>query len=85
MINAMILSFGLSKNLWGEPLLTTCHVHNRIFSLKTKVSPYKLWKGRKPNLSYLKVWGCIAYYKVLGNERIKLGSRTLKSVFVGYS
>ena len=83
MVNAMILSSSVPKNLWGEALLTACYVHNRIPFLKTKVSPYELWKGRKPNLSYLKVWECITY-KVPENKRIKLGSRALKSVFVGY-
>lgn len=66
-------------NLWGEALLTSCHVHNIITSRKTKVSPYsrktKVWKGRKPNLSYLKVWGCLAFYRVLNPKRTKLGKR----------
>lgn len=38
MVNAMLLSVKLSFNLWGEALLTTCHIHNRIPSRKTKVS-----------------------------------------------
>ena len=41
-INAMILNAKLSFNLWGEALLTACHVHNRILSRKFKVSPYEL-------------------------------------------
>ena len=49
------------------------------------MSPYELWKGRKLNLSYLKVWGCITYYRVPKNKRIKLEPRALKSVFVGYA
>ena len=28
--NAMILNAKLLMNLWGETLLTACHVHNRI-------------------------------------------------------
>ena len=55
MVNAMILSAELSFSLWGEPLLTACHVHNRVPSKKIKVSPYELWNGRKPNLDYIKM------------------------------
>ena len=55
MINFMLLNARLPNNLWGEALLTACHVHNRILSMKTHVSPYELWKGRKPNLMYLRV------------------------------
>ena len=42
MVNAMILSAKLPLNLWGEALLTVCHVHNRVPSKKIRVSPYGL-------------------------------------------
>ena len=44
MINSMILSAKLPNKLWGEALLTACHIHNRITSLKTHISPYEIWK-----------------------------------------
>ena len=34
MLNAMIISARLPFNLWGEALLTACHVHNRVLSKK---------------------------------------------------
>ena len=74
----------MPTNLWGEALLTTCHLHNRIPLRKYKVSPYELWKKRKPNLSYLTVWGCLAFYRVPHPKRVKLGPRVLKGVFIGY-
>ena len=66
-------------------MFTACHIHNRITSTKTHVSPYEIWKGRKPNLSYLRVWGCVAFYKALDPKRSKLGPRGIKSIFVGYA
>ena len=82
----MILSAELPFSLWGEALLTICHVHNRVPSKKIKVSPYELWNSKKPNLDYIKVWGClVAFYRVVDPKRIKLGSRAMKSVFVGYA
>nr|GEX12782.1 zinc finger, CCHC-type [Tanacetum cinerariifolium] len=85
MINTMLVSANLPKNLWGEALLTTCHVSNRITAKKLKVSLYEVWKGRKHNISYFKVWGCLAYYKVPLPNTSKLGPRCLKSIFVGYA
>ena len=85
MINDMLLHSKLPINLWGEALLMACHIHYRIPSKKTKISPYEAWKGRQPNLNYLRVWGCIAYYRVPDPKRTKLGPRALKSVFVGYA
>ena len=55
MINNMILSVELPFNLWGEALLTTCHVHNIVPSKKIKVSLYKFWNGRKPSIDFIKV------------------------------
>jgi hypothetical protein len=85
MLNAMIVSAKLPFNLWGETLLIACHVYNRVLSKKIQSSPYELWNGRKPNLNYFKLWGCIAYFRVPDPKRTKLGSRAIKSVFVGYA
>ncbi|GKC18073.1 retrovirus-related pol polyprotein from transposon TNT 1-94 [Tanacetum coccineum] len=56
-----------------------------IIAKKLKVSLFKIWKGRKPNISYFRVWGCLVYYKVPLPNTSKLGPRGLKSVFVGYA
>jgi transposase InsO family protein len=85
MVNCMILSAKLHFNLWGEALLTACHVYNKVSSIKMQVSPYELWNDRKPNLDYLRVWGCLAFYRVPDPKRNKLGPRAIKSVFVGYA
>uniref|UniRef100_A0A2N9JAE7 CCHC-type domain-containing protein n=1 Tax=Fagus sylvatica TaxID=28930 RepID=A0A2N9JAE7_FAGSY len=58
---------------------------SRVLSKKIQSSPYELWNGRKPNLNYFKVWGCIAYFRVPDPKRTKLGPRAIKSVFVGYA
>ena len=69
----------------GEALLATCHIVNRIPTKKKKISPYELWKGRKPNIWYFKVWGCLAYRKNNDPKRTKLGPRGIKCAFVGYT
>ncbi|KAJ9536248.1 hypothetical protein OSB04_un000581 [Centaurea solstitialis] len=85
MVNCMLNQSGLPTNLWGEALLTACYIHNRITSRVIPTSPYELWKGRKPDLSYFRVWGCIAYYRTPDPKRSKLGARAIKSIFVGYA
>ncbi|GJT50981.1 retrovirus-related pol polyprotein from transposon TNT 1-94 [Tanacetum coccineum] len=56
-----------------------------IIAKKLKVSSYEIWKGKKLNISYFRVWGCLAYYKIPLPNTSKLGPRGLKSVFVGYT
>ena len=42
-------------------------------------------KVENKNLKYLRVWGCLAFYRVSNNKRHKLGSRALKNIFVDYA
>ena len=55
MMNVLLISSGAPKNLWGEAILSTCFIQNRIPFKKTNKTPYELWKGHVPNLKYLKL------------------------------
>ena len=46
------------------------------------MTPYELWFGKKPKLSFLKVWGCDAYVKKLHPDKLKPKSE--KCIFIGY-
>ncbi|KAL6317021.1 hypothetical protein AAG906_026764 [Vitis piasezkii] len=84
MVNVMLLHAKLNFNLWGEALFA-CHILNRIPLKKNEISPYELWKGRKLNIGYFKVWGCLAYCKKTDPNKTKLGPRAIKCAFVGYA
>ena len=77
---------------WKETISTTIHTLNRVQLKKDKnKTPYELWYGCKPNVSFLKAFGNKCYilkesrkgkFDVKGNEDIFLGysyrSRTYK-------
>ena len=46
------------------------------------MTPYELWFGEKPKLSFLKVWGCDAYVKKFQTD--KLVPKSEKCVFIEY-
>ena len=46
------------------------------------MTPYELWFGKKPKLSFLKVLGCDAYVKKFQPD--KLEPKSEKCVFIGY-
>ena len=81
MVNAILMYAELPFSLWGEVLFSTCYILNKIPSKKFKTSPYEIWKGRKPNIGYFKVWGCLAYCKNLDPKRTKLGPRGIRCAF----
>jgi Reverse transcriptase (RNA-dependent DNA polymerase) len=82
----MLHEYTILKFLWAEAVNTACHVVNRV-SLRPiiKKIPYELWIGRKPNLSYFKVFS--SKYFIL-NEALKItkfDSKSIEGIFVGYS
>ncbi|KAA0038001.1 ty1-copia retrotransposon protein [Cucumis melo var. makuwa] len=85
MMNAMLLSSGLSDNIWGEVVLSACFVLNRIPHKRLDKTPYELWKGHAPNLSYLKVWGCLAKVPFPALKKSTVGSKTFDCIFIGYA
>ena len=85
MINAMLSKFGLSEGFWGEVMLTTCYILNRVPNKRNSITPYELWNKKKPNLSYFKVWGCRAIVRVPEPKKRKLGKRGIECIFIGYA
>ena len=83
--NAMLIKSSAPLNLWGEAILTACHVLNKVPHKKTKLTPFELWKGHKPNLRYFKVWGCLAFVKLTDPKIPKLGVRATTCAFIGYA
>ena len=73
--NAMLVSSGAPLNLWGETIISACHIQNRITYKRIGKTPYELWKGYAPNITYLKVCGCLA--KVL-SPNLKNENQVLK-------
>ncbi|GJU63131.1 retrotransposon protein, putative, ty1-copia subclass [Tanacetum coccineum] len=56
---------------------------NMVPTKKVDKTPYELWYGKVPNLSYLKVWGCEALVK--RDTPDKLQHRYVKCIFIGYT
>ena len=84
-MNALMINSGSPRNLWGEAILTANKILNRVPHQKTQSIPYELWKGRKPNLKYFKIWGCLAKVEVPLPKRVKIGPKTIDYVFIGYA
>ena len=69
----------------GEALLIASHVLNRIPNRNKETTPYENSVGRKPSLSYLRMWGYLAKVNVPISKKCKLGPKTVDCVFLGYA
>ena len=67
---------------WGYALETAAFTLNRVPSKSVVKTPYEIWTGKVPSLSFLKIWGCEAFVKCLQSD--KLTPKSDKCIFVGY-
>ena len=83
MVRSMMSLTDLPLSFWGYALETTAFTLNRAPSKSVETTPYELWFGKKPKLSFLKSFGgCDAYVKRLQPD--KLEPKSKKRVFIGY-
>ena len=65
--------------------MTAVHLLNRSpTSALDGKTPYEAWHGRKPAVSYLRIFGCLAFVKEL-NHVGKLDDRNSPGVFICYA
>ncbi|GKB11835.1 zinc finger, CCHC-type containing protein [Tanacetum coccineum] len=85
MVNAMLSSSGLSDRFGGEAMLTTCYLLNRVPNKRNNTTPYELWYKKRPNMTFLQVWGCRAIVRLSDPKRKTMGEKVIYCIFVGYA
>ncbi|KAI9161207.1 hypothetical protein LWI28_015428 [Acer negundo] len=86
MARVMLLSNNVPRNLYAEVVNTACYIGKIVFLRPgTRQTSYKLWRGRKRNVSYFYTFGSKCY---ILNDRDQLGKFDAKSdegIFIGYA
>ncbi|KAK2390516.1 putative mitochondrial protein [Trifolium repens] len=81
---ALLFQSKLPKHFWSYAILQAVYIINRIPSpLLNNKSPYSLCHNKDPDLTELKVFGCLCYASTIQNHRTKLDTRSRKSVYLG--
>ncbi len=84
MARSLLKAKELPDHFWGEAVATVVYLLN-ISPTKAVLNqtPYEAWMGKKPWVSHLKVFVCVAYSLI--NFRSKLDEKSEKCIFIGYS
>ena len=86
MARAIMHNNDVAKKLWGEVVNNACHIVNRVyFSPGTKKTPYELWKGRKPNARYFRIFGSTCFILKDRENVRKFDTQSDEGIFLGYS
>jgi hypothetical protein len=58
----MIDEYNTPERFWAEAINTSCYALNRLFPHRLlEKTPYELLNGKKPDVSYFRVFGCKCY------------------------
>lgn len=79
---SMKIHAGLPKQFWLDAVNPTVYLINIGLSVSLKGGlPEEAWTGKEVNLSYLRVFGCIAYVYVEAKDRNNLDPKSQKCVY----
>src|ERR1044072_8758942 len=86
MARSMLDEYKSPYSFWAEVINTAFHASNRLFLRKILMkTPYELLTGHKPNVKYLRVFGCKCFILNKKDRLAKFQSKTIEGMFVGYA
>ena len=85
MARCIIHDAGLSKEYWIYALNYAFHLKNMCLHSAINKTPYEVMYKVKPNVSFLKVFGCKVYAFIEKQFRTKFDSTAREGVFLGFS
>ena len=71
--------------MWGEAILSSNYLLNKVLRKKAENTPYELWKGIKSSYKYLQVWGCLAKVVIPPPKKVKIRPKMIDYIFIGYT
>ncbi|GJR24526.1 retrotransposon protein, putative, ty1-copia subclass [Tanacetum coccineum] len=75
------LDLGNQDIMHGYALETAAHILNFVPTKKVLNIPFKMWKGKRPFLGHIKIWGCEVFIRREAQDKLEAISK--KCLFVG--
>ena len=83
---SMIYQTRLPLDFWAEACSTAVYLRNRSPTTSLKdITPFESLFGQKPDVSNLRVFGCVCYVHIPDSRRQKLDKKSFRAIFIGYS
>jgi len=80
---ALLYQSGLPFSLWGEAVSHAAYLHNVTYNKRLGMTPHEAFYGQTPNLTQLRTFGCLTYYRTPDELRKKLDPKALAGFYVG--
>ena len=83
---SMMFHTSVPKRFWGDAVVTACYLINRI---PTRIlqdhSPFEVLNKTRPSIDHMRVFGCLCFVLIPGEQRNKLEAKSTRAMFIGYS
>jgi transposase InsO family protein len=84
-IRSVVTGTKIPKSMWEEIAKTVNYIQNRLPTKALKLkTPEEMFSGIKPNLSHLRVIGCVAYCHIPDSKRQKFDPKAIPTLLLGY-
>jgi hypothetical protein len=85
MARTMLDEYKTSDQFWAEAVNTACYAINRLYLHRIlKKTSYELLTGKKPNVSYFRVFGSKCFILVKRGRKSKFAPKAVESFLLGY-
>jgi hypothetical protein len=85
MTRTMLDEYKTPDRFWAEAINTACYSINRLYLHRIlKKTSYELLTGKKPNVSYFRVFGSKCFILVKKGKKSKFASKVVEGFLLGY-
>jgi hypothetical protein len=85
MARTMLDEYKTSNRFWAKAVNTACYATNRLYLHRIlKKTSYELLTGKKPNISYFRVFGSKCFILVKRGRKSKFAPKTVEGFLLGY-
>jgi hypothetical protein len=85
MARTMLDEYKTSDRFWAEAVNTACYAINRLYLHRIlKKTSYELLTGKKPNISYFRVFGSKCFILVKRGRKSKFAPKIVEGFLLGY-
>ena len=77
MVKSLRSNCNVPHFLWTKALKTKMYILNRVPTKGVPKTPFELFKGWKPSLRHICIWGCLSEVRIYNPQEKKLNPRTI--------
>ena len=85
MVRCLLYSSSLGTEFWSDAIQCACYLYNRVYHKEIKMTPYKRWSGRVPNMKHIGTLGTPVTVKISDDSPSKGHPHIYHGIFLRFT